>query len=102
MENESKVLLVTIFLILIAIFFFNSNITGFNIKDLSSQIIISPKVVNVNDKIFITVYPGIGGVNNNLNFYNAEDNLRKAAIALCDNDYRCSEETTVTYWVPGS
>ncbi len=101
MENESKILLGAILIIVIAIFSFNSSITGFGMKNVyTSTIKISPKVVLNNDKIFITVYPGPEGANNNLNFYNAEDDLRKSSIELCGGDYKCMDETTVSYWIP--
>lgn len=103
MEKESKIVSLAIILILIAIFFFNFNITGFNIKEYSnSGIVINPKVVGINEKILVTIYPGPKGVNNNLNFYNAEDDLRKASIVICNNEYKCEEETTVGYWIPNS
>ena len=90
-----------IFIIIIAMFFFNSDLTGFGIKELSaSGIEVSPKAVNVNEKVFITVYPGLLGVNNQLNFYNAEDDLRKSSIELCEGDFKCTEESTIGYWIP--
>ncbi|MBI2498631.1 hypothetical protein HYV88_00140 [Candidatus Woesearchaeota archaeon] len=101
MERESKIILGAIILILIAIFSFNLDITGLSVKEFSGMRI-SPKVVKSGSMILIMVYPGLGGVNNNLNFYNAEDDLRKASIELCDGDYKCSEETTISYWVPNN
>ncbi|MEK6952906.1 MAG: hypothetical protein AABX29_07880 [Nanoarchaeota archaeon] len=99
MERESKIILGAIIIILIAIFSFNLGITGFSVKEFSN-INISPKVLTSGSMILITVYPGLEGVNNNLNFYNAEDDLRKASIELCEGDYKCSEETTISHWVP--
>ena len=102
MNKDNKILVITIFIVLILfIFSFPFGITGAATANIAKTTIqISPKAVTPGEIIYVTINPGPEGVNEKINFYQAEDNLRKISINKLCNDYKCFESSTVSFTIP--
>ena len=102
MNKDNKILIITIFIvILLFIFSFSFDITGATTANIGKTTIqISPKAVNSGEIIYITINPGPEGANEKINFYQAEDDLRKISINKLCNNYKCFESNTVSYTIP--
>ncbi len=105
MEKSSRILIGAIFILIIALISFNYSTTG-NIIKAKTSISITPEVINVGQKIYVTVKPGPNGVYKKACFYQAEDNLRKGCTyRVCGGSYKCFDISTFSFsthsWYPG-
>ncbi len=100
-DKDNKILIIAI-AVLIFLFLIGpkDSITGkVTLDDSVTSLMVYPKVVSNEEAVYITVKPGIDGVNQKVGFYKAEDNLRKVSNDLCNN-YKCTEESSIGFFIP--
>ena len=105
MKKDDRILvgaIVVVLLLIIAAFNFQ-NPTGAVTSGLSGTAIsISPNAVYPGESIFITVSPGIQGVNEKVSFYQAEDNLRKISVDKLCNTHVCTLDSNFNFAIPSN
>lgn len=100
MHKDNKVLIGSVFIIIIAIITFSNmeNITGHSIKESEKTFItLSPEVTQPGERIHITISTGPKGINNKAGIFNLIDNLRVGDILICKGSYKCSGKFSTTY-----
>ena len=103
MDKDNKVLLGTVFIIIVALFFSHFNdITGASVSKRGNiHIIISPDIVAQGQRIYITITTDSEGVNKNVEFYHLADNLLVGSLDLCSSS-SCSGDFSTSYVIPQS
>ena len=100
MHKDNKVLVGSVFIIIIAIIAFSNmeNITGHGVRESEKTFItLSPEVTLHGERIHITISTGPEGVNNKAGIFNLIDNLRVGEILICKGSYKCSGKFSTTY-----
>lgn len=105
MQKENKVLFGAVLILLVAIISFSfSGITGQTVSSGEvTKLYVDKSIVTAGDMIKLTIKPGSDGVDQDIDFYHANDDTRVAqsAAQVC-GQYKCFNDVTVEFRVPGS
>ncbi|MEK6826689.1 MAG: hypothetical protein AABX90_03600, partial [Nanoarchaeota archaeon] len=104
MDRESRILIGSVFIIVLVAISFNFSFTGSVVSDNPKVMIdISPEIVTPGEVIYVDISPGIEGINNRADFVYAIDDLRKGSKTLiCGEGTKCLSETSFSYVIPQS
>lgn len=96
MNRDNKIILLASLVILASLI--SSSITGKAVNKKIAKISISPRVVNNEENVYLTVVPGEDGVNEEAIFYNS-NGIKLTSTSLCSS-YKCTEPTTISFTIP--
>lgn len=105
MQRENKVLFGAVLILLVAIISFSfAGITGQTVSSGEvTKLSIDKSIITAGDLIKLTIKPGSDGTGQDIDFYSAKDDTRAAesAAQIC-GQYKCFNDVTVEFMVPGS
>ena len=103
-KKEMKILITALVIIIIGAIFFNyTNMTGKAISDYTT-ITITPKIVKAGEDIHIDIKPGLQGTYQEVEFYRANNDLKVGGADpnICGGVSKCYEDVIVEYKILGN